>query len=115
MPFKQKYRGDLWEEYGGLYHKESREVDRELALSPQNEDDFWKHLAIAQAKDFFGLLYEKELEQQKNLILNSWYVNQRRPDTSENKVVSKKSAEIFISKATEYVQNKLADIDFELQ
>lgn len=34
-PFRQKYQGDLWKEYGGLYHKESGDVDIELALNPQ--------------------------------------------------------------------------------
>lgn len=112
IPFKQRYRGELWEKYGGLYHKESREADTELALKPQNKEDFWKYLEMAEAKDFLGILYKSEIEQQKDFILNSWYANQEQPDTSRNKVVSRESAENFILKATEYVQNKLADIDF---
>lgn len=112
LPFKQKYQGELWSEYGGLYHKESGMVEIVMALDPQNKDDFWSHLQCARAQDFFDLVYNNEIEKQKDYILYDWYVNKEISDTSLNKVVSLDSTRRFIEEATEYTDFWLSKIKF---
>ena len=53
--------------------------------------------------DLPDIVFADEIDQQKDLILNSWYANKERPDVSRNMHVTRDSMNEFIKNATDYI------------
>ncbi|HEY8421148.1 MAG TPA: zinc dependent phospholipase C family protein [Thermoclostridium sp.] len=109
-PFRLKYPDELEKGYGGMYHKECRKVDIELALREENRDDFWVHLEKAKSVNFNDIIFAEELEKLKENILYNWYRDKGHQDLSANKLVTLESTMSFVEEATGFIVSKLNNL-----
>ena len=102
-PFKTKHADDLKEiDYGNI-HQECNKLDIELALTYAGRNEFWYSLSNSHGIDLPGVIYATEIEKQKDLILNTWYMGKERQDVSSNKIRTYEGEMDFIKNATGYI------------
>ena len=102
-PFRLKYPDEAAKGYDNLHHRESELVDIELGLTYPGRDDFQRLLMASRSVDLPDIVYAEEIDKQRDLILNNWYVGKERPDVSRNMHVTCDSMEEFIKNATGYI------------
>ena len=117
-PFRLKYgvdyEGYAGEErrgYGAIYSQECNALDRELALTYEGRDEFWRHLGNAECAgvDLPGIIYGPEIERQKDYILNHWYADKKHPDLSSNTLRTYEGEMAFIRDASDYVAGVICE------
>ncbi len=103
-PFKIMYADELKEiNYGNIHHQENNKLDIELALTYENREEFWVHLANSKSIDLPNIIYATEIDKQKELILYSWYKGKESQDISSNKIRTYEGEMDFIKKASDFV------------
>ncbi len=117
-PLKQKYQLDYNGgfhqqeseklDYGRLYQQENEKIDIELALILDNKDDFWYYIEKSKAISLNDVIFEDEIEKQKENILYHWYKDKERQDISSNKLITIQSTMKFIEDASNFIIDKLA-------
>jgi len=105
MPFKQKHPKETWYHsgYDNLFHQETNRVDIELALSWERKDFYWSNLEKSKGVDLDDLIYAKEVDTQKDVVLNYWYAGKNRQDIKSNKLITYELTMDFIKNATDSV------------
>jgi len=102
-PFRLKYPDEAAKGYDNLHHRESGLIDIELGLTYPGREDFRRLLRESRSVDLPDIVFTDEIDKQKDLILNSWYVDKERPDLSRNMHVTCDNMEEFINNATGYI------------
>ena len=102
-PFREQYFKERDWEYDNIHHRESEKIDIELALSYDERHIFWENLKMSNSVDLPDYVYASEIDNQKNLILNEWYINKERPDVSLNEVRTYTLEMEFIKNTADYI------------
>jgi len=102
-PFRLKHADELEKGLGNILYQENNKVDIEMALTYEDRNEFWRHLANSNSLDFADIIYAAEIDKQKDNILNSWYKDKERQDISSNKIVTYEREMDYVKNATDFV------------
>jgi len=102
-PFRFKYPDEAAKGYDNSHHRESELVDIELGLTYPGREDFRRLLMASRSVDLPDIVFAEEIDKQRDLILNNWYVDKKHPDISRNMHVTRDNMNELIEGATGYI------------
>jgi len=105
MPFRQKHPKETWYRsgYNNLFHQETNMVDIELALSWDKKNLYWSNLEKSIGVDLDNLVYAREVDAQKDVVLNHWYTGKDRQNIDANKFITYELTMDFIKNARDSI------------
>ena len=107
IPFKEKYADEMENGIVNIMLQETNMIDIELALTHESKDIFWSYINKSISIDLEEIIFAKEIDKQKDNILNKWYTNKKLQDLTLNKVVTLEIIMNFIENAVNFVEIEL--------
>jgi hypothetical protein len=111
MPFQLENKEALEKGMGSIYHQESNNVDYALYLLQPQQKIIWEILKDANGYDIQNVVDLREINEMKDTILRSQFIDREDVDMSSNKYVTLSNMQKFISVESQYIRKLLYQND----
>lgn len=92
---------------GNVYHQEASNIDYEQYISHPEQKAIWETLEKAVGYDISNVIGSSEINEMKNSVLHSRFMNREHADVASNKYVTISGMEEFVSMESRYIKELL--------